>query len=292
MLNTPFKTLPTTTASTWKQATSIALFLGCVAIGCFLPTPSLQAEETAGKQWPASQQVSMDVINHQSFDQLLKKHVDKNGMVNYKAWHANPTDRQTLTAYLNHLSQANLNTPAQRNAQLAYWINAYNAVTIEGILRVYPTTSIRNHTAKIAGYNIWKDLKLHVGDSKAGLEEIEHKVLRKMNEPRIHFAIVCASIGCPRLLNEAYMPQKMEQQLTINTKDFFSRSQNLQIDTNSRTVKLSKLLNWYGSDFGADINTQLVAYQRYWPEAAAQAVAAGGYRVDYLSYDWNLNAQR
>ena len=233
----------------------------------------------------------MDSISHKSFDKLLKKYVDKNGMVNYKAWHENTTDRSSLTTYLENLGKASLNQPAQRNAQFAYWINAYNAVTIEGILRVYPTTSIRKHTKPI-GFNIWKNFKLHVADKKISLEDIEHKVLRKMNEPRIHFAIVCASIGCPRLLNEAYSAEKMEKQLVVNTKDFFSRSQNLQIDTNSRKIKLSQLLDWYGSDFGGDINTQLTAYQKYWPAEAVQAVASGGFSVDYLSYDWNLNAQK
>ena len=281
MLNTSLKTL----------STSLALFFGCMAVGCFVLNSSVQAQQTAGKQWPVAQQVSMDSIKHESFNKLLKKYVDKNGMVNYKAWHASTTDRSTLTTYLEHLGQASFNQPAQRNAQLAYWINAYNAVTIEGILRVYPTKSIRKHT-KPVGYNIWKNLKLHVADKKINLEDIEHKVLRKMNEPRIHFAIVCASIGCPRLLNEAYSAEKMEQQLTVNTKDFFSRSQNLQIDPNSRQIKLSKLLEWYGSDFGGDINTQLTAYKKYWPAESVQAVAPGGFSIGYLSYDWNLNTQR
>ena len=262
-----------------------------MAVGCFVLNSSVQAQQTAGKQWPVAQQVSMDSIKHESFNKLLKKYVDKNGMVNYKAWHASTTDRSTLTTYLEHLGQASFNQPAQRNAQLAYWINAYNAVTIEGILRVYPTKSIRKHT-KPVGYNIWKNLKLHVADKKINLEDIEHKVLRKMNEPRIHFAIVCASIGCPRLLNEAYSAEKMEQQLTVNTKDFFSRSQNLQIDPNSKQIKLSKLLEWYGSDFGGDINTQLTAYKKYWPAESVQAVAPGGFSIGYLSYDWNLNTQR
>lgn len=291
MLNTSLKTLPTKRSPHWKRVISLALFFGCIAVVCFVANNSVQAQQTAGKQWPATQQVSMDSIKHQAFDKLLKKYVDKDGMVNYKAWHASTTDRSTLTTYLEHLGQASFNQPSQRNAQLAYWINAYNAVTIEGILRVYPTTSIRKHT-KPVGYNIWKNLKLHVDDKKINLEDIEHKVLRKMNEPRIHFAIVCASIGCPRLLNEAYSAEKMEQQLTVNTKDFFSRSQNLQIDPNSRQIKLSKLLDWYGSDFGGDINTQLTAYQKYWPAESVQAVAPGGFSIGYLSYDWNLNTQK
>ena len=254
-------------------------------VGMMAGTASAQ-EKTAGQAWPAAQQVSMDKIDHSSYDKLLQKYVDKNGMVAYKAWHASATDRQTLTNYLAHLSQASLNQPASREAQLAYWINAYNAVTLEGILRVYPTSSIKNHT-KALGYNIWKNLLLHTGDRKLSLEDIEHKVLRKMNEPRIHFAIVCASIGCPRLLNRAYFPQTLGKQLVVNTQDFFSRSQNLQVSGN--TLNMSKIMEWYGSDFAQSPQQQAQVLAKYFPQSAQQVVASGNFGVGYLGYDWNLN---
>jgi len=273
------------TATLSNQFTKRIKLALLATLACFIASSSAhaqssmkKAQKTTGVKWPTAQQISIDSVNHKSFDQLLKKYVNKDGQVNYKAWHANPTDRKALTDYQAHLSQANHTIPAQRNAQLAYWTNAYNAVTIEGIMRVYPTDSIRKHTGKLGGYNVWKDLNLIVGDSQINLEDIEHKVLRKMNEPRIHFAIVCASVGCPRLL--------------VNTKDFFSRSQNLQVDPNSRTVKLSKIMEWYGTDFGADTGTQIAVLKKYWPAASMQAIAAGGYSVSYLPYDWGLNTQK
>ena len=261
------------------------MVLALAMVGMMAGTTSAQGK-TAGQAWPAAQQVSMDKIDHAPFDKLLQKYVDNNGMVAYKAWHASAADRQTLTNYLAHLSQASLNQPASREAQLAYWINAYNAVTLEGILRVYPTSSIRNHT-KTLGYNIWKNLLLHAGDQKLSLEDIEHKVLRKMNEPRIHFAIVCASIGCPRLLNRAYFPQSLAQQLAVNTQDFFSRSQNLQVSGN--TLNMSKIMEWYGSDFAQSPQQQAQVLAKYFPQPAQQVVASGNFRVGYLKYDWNLN---
>lgn len=250
---------------------------------------SVSAEENAGRQWPASQQVSIDQINHDGFDQLLKKYVDVNGRVNYRAWHQSRADREALKSYLESLSRANPDQSATREARLAYWINAYNAVTIEGILRVYPTTSIRNHTAKLFGYNIWKNLIFTAGDKRVSLEDIEHKILRKMGEPRIHFAIVCASIGCPRLLNEAYVEDRLEQQLSANAKDFFSRKQNLQVDNN--TLKLSQIINWFGSDFGDTQSQQMQMLSPYFPPAAQALAASGDYRVQFLDYDWDLNTQ-
>ena len=165
-------------------------------------------------------------------------------------------------------------------------------MTVEGILRVYPTTSIRKHTAKLFGYNIWKKLHLYTGSTKINLDSIEHKVLRQMNEPRIHFAIVCASISCPRLLNEAYTAAKIENQLVTNTTDFFSRSQNLTIDQRSSSLKLSAIMSWFGTDFGDTTAKQIEAVGPYFPEAAKAFVSGGKYSVKYLDYNWQLNAQK
>jgi hypothetical protein len=252
---------------------------------------SANADEFAGKQWPAKQQVSIDNINHESWNSLLQKYVNDDGMVNYQAWQANKQDRKSLQSYLEQLSKANPTAKAEEKAKLAYWINAYNALTVEGILRVYPTSSIRNHTAKFLGYNIWKNLYLYSGSDKINLDSIEHKVLRKMNEPRIHFAIVCASIGCPRLLNEAYKAEELENQLVTNSTDFFSRSQNLQIDTQKKTVKLSSIMSWFGSDFGDSTSKQIAAISPYFPESAKKFVTEKRFSVSYLDYNWNINEQ-
>ena len=174
--------------------------------------------------------------------------------------------------------------------QLAFWINAYNAVTIKGILREYPTSSIRNHTAKLFGYNIWYDLLLIVGDSKISLHDVEHEVLRKTGEPRIHFAIVCASHSCPRLLNEAYTVEMLEEQLTTNTQNFFANRDNFRYSNG--TFYLSSILKWFAEDFGSIQSAQLRSIAPYLPDRASQqAAASGSGRISYLSYDWSLNEQ-
>ena len=270
---------------------SLTVVLGTSVLAWVGSPPSAAAEEYAGKLWPASDLVSIDRIGHDAFDGLLKTYVDEDGMVNYKAWHANATDRATLKSYLEFLSRADLKLPASREAKLAFWINAYNALTLEGILRVYPTTSIRKHTAKLVGYNIWKNLLLQVGDQKVSLEHIEHQILRPMNEPSIHFAIVCASIGCPRLLNEAYVADRLGAQLVTNSTDFFARSQNLQVDRRGN-LKLSQIIKWYGEDFGKSSQDQIRALTPYFPQSAQAIISSGRYSIKYLDYDWNLNAQR
>ncbi|GAA5505768.1 DUF547 domain-containing protein [Novipirellula caenicola] len=239
-----------------------------------------------------SSHLSMDRIDHSHWNLLLRKYVDGNGMVNYKALKASGNDVQMLNRYLKQLSVAGVTTPASKDATLAFWINAYNALTVHGILREYPTTSIRNHTAKLWGYNLWKDLQLYVGGKPYSLEQIEHEVLRKMDEPRIHFAIVCASMGCPRLLNEAYVADRVQQQLELNTKDFFARTQNFQYDADRGEMELSAILSWFSEDFGKN---QVAALQRIAPwlptEEARDAALQNTTTVGYLEYDWNLNAQ-
>lgn len=268
---------------------AMAFFAGLVLV--FSPANS-SAKEPLGRKWNPSEMVSMTTVDHSEYDRLLKTYVDRDGYVDYKKWHATSSDRKALQSYLAGLSQASHSKPATKPAQLVFWINAYNAVTLEGILREYPTKSIRDHTSVIGGYNIWKDLPLLVGNRTYNLDSIEHKVLRKMKEPRIHFAIVCASIGCPRLLNEAYTADQLEKQLTKNTTDFFSRSQNLQADSQSSTLRLSAILDWFGKDFGSTQTQRLNYLKPYFPDDAQSLASKRTVRVKYLKYDWTLNDTR
>src|SRR5262249_21991693 len=161
-------------------------------------------------------------IEHRAWDNLLRRYVDDVGRVDYAGWKNRPGDVAALDEYLTLLSRADLRREAAGPARLAFWINAYNPLTVRGILREYPTASIQTHASGLGGYNIWRDLRLVVGDRRYSLGEIEHEVLRPLHEPRIHFAIVCASRGCPRLLNRAYTPAEVEQQLRENAQGFFA----------------------------------------------------------------------
>ena len=273
-----------------KQSTSLFIIgIGILAVDSIAEAGP---QVTVGRAAAASERISIEQIDHSSWDRLLKKYVDRSGNVNYTAWQQTVQDSQQLDAYLAHLSLADLRTQAGREATLAFWINAYNAVTIKGILREYPTTSIRNHTARVFGYNIWKDLLLLVGGESFSLERIEHEILRKMNEPRIHFAIVCASKSCPKLRNEAYVGSHLQAQLAENARDFFANSRNFRYDPGGSRFYLSSILSWFAEDFGGDQATLLRAIAPYLPTAATQqAASTNAVRVSYLKYDWNLNDQ-
>lgn len=255
--------------------------------------PKPQRQLTLGKVVAEASAVSMSEIDHSSWNQLLQTYVDASGGVNYAALKASMQDSKVLDDYITQLSSASLKKRSTREAQMAYWINAYNAVTVKGILQEYPTTSIRNHTSEKNGeYNLWKDLLLNVGGQQISLDAIEHKVLRPMGDPRVHFAIVCASKGCPRLLNQAFVAESIGQQLDTNAQHFFSVPQNFQYNAQQRSFKLSAIMQWFGTDFGQNQAAQLKAIARYLPTQEAQAAAnANSVRVSFLDYSWDLNEQ-
>ena len=249
-------------------------------------------EVLVGQSVAEDERVPLTEISHTAWDELLRDFVDEKGFVDYKRWHQSRDALAKLDDYIDHLSTAEVKTSRSKSMRLAFWINAYNAVTIKGILREYPTSSIRNHTARLWGYNIWKDLKLRVDGVKVSVEAMEHEYLRKMGEPRIHFAIVCASVSCPKLRNEAYEPERVYEQLDASARDFFANSSKFSFDAASGTVGLSQIFGWFPRDFGADQEERLKYIAKFAPKAARPVLMREDTRVYYLKYDWGLNEKK
>lgn len=245
-----------------------------------------------GRAWPETELVSIDAIDHRQWDELLHRYVDAAGDVDYAGWKATPGDLGALDEYLNGLSRAEPSLEANRGARLAFWTNAYNAVAVRGVLREYPTKSIQDHVSRLMGFNIWRDLLLQVGTHRYSLGDIEHAVLRKMEEPRIHFAIVCGFRGCPALRKEAYDPGRLESQLRENTSRFFADPSKFSYDMEQRRFRVSPILDWYAEDFGRDEAERLKAIAPYLPDEAARDLARKpGLKLTYPAYDWSLNDQ-
>ena len=163
----------------------------------------------------------------------------------------------------------------KKEDKLVYWINAYNAMTVDLILRNYPLQSIKDIK------DPWEQRLWKLGDKWYNLEEIEHQILRKMDEPRIHFAIVCASFSCPKLQNEAFTASNLEAQLTNATKEFLSDKNRNNISEND--LKLSKIFKWFKKDF--EQNGSLIDFlNRYSGISISEKV-----NKSYLDYNWDLN---
>jgi Protein of unknown function, DUF547 len=213
-----------------------------------------------------------EVFNHSRWNKLLLKHVTEFGNVDYKAFRENPIE---LRVYIDDLTHNPPNEDWLNADKLAFWINAYNALTIDLILRNYPINSIKDIK------DPWDQRLWQFGDKWYNLNDIEHQILRKMNEPRIHFAIVCASESCPKLQNEAFTASKLEEQLTNATKEFLSDTSKNEIDQND--LRLSKIFKWFKKDF--EQNGSLIDFLNLYSEVTISQNA----KKNYKDYNWDLN---
>ncbi|WP_223649837.1 DUF547 domain-containing protein [Hymenobacter psoromatis] len=228
---------------------------------------------------------SRALISHGAYDQLLRRHVSAQGLVDYPGFRA---DEAAFNQYLALLSQ---NPPAanwSRNDQLAYWINAYNAYTIRLILNHYPVKSIKDIGPRIQIPFLttpWADKFFRIGSQPMSLDNIEHGMLRQQFEdPRIHFALVCASLSCPRLRNEAYTAAQLDAQLADQGHDFLNNPAKNKISRPA--AQLSKYFDWYKGDW--EQNGQSVVQ---WVNRYSIVQIDGATKISYLDYNWGLNTQ-
>jgi hypothetical protein len=221
--------------------------------------------------------------SHQQWDRLLKKHVNASGMVSYKGFQK---DKAELDAYLKILSDNAPQNGWSEAEQKAYWINAYNAYTIALILKHYPVKSIKDIGGKIYKVNTPWDIKfINIGGKKYDLNNIEHGILRKKyNDPRIHFALVCAAVSCPRLRNETYTAAQLNAQLDDAGKEFLNDRSKNRVNTDK--AELSKYFSWYGGDFTK--NGSLADYINKYSATKINSKT----RISYLDYNWSLNEQK
>ena len=219
------------------------------------------------------------VITHELWTELLNKHVSLNGNVNYKGFINNSEEHDT---YLTLLSAHPPGKNWSQEEKLAYWINAYNAFTIKLIVDHYPIQSIKNIGGSITMLNSAWDIKFFkIGNVDFDLNTIEHEIIRKQfDEPRIHFAINCASISCPQLRNEAYEADQLNEQLNDQASSFLNDINKNQIS--AEDSKLSKLFDWFKGDFteNGSLTDYIKAYQ---PDINATN------SIEYLDYNWQLN---
>jgi len=284
---------PTQRASRLPKVASSVMMLAVIGVLCATSGGLLRGQKVVlGRIWPSGQRLPLDQVPHDAWDELLRRYVDESGQVDYSAWRASAADVAALDEYLAQLSRGDPARDTRRVAQLAFWINAYNALTIRGILREPPVASIQDHVSNLGGYNIWSDLLLIVGDDAFSLGQIEHQILRPLRDPRIHFAIVCGSKGCPRLRQNAYGASDLDGQLDDNARDFFADPHKLDFDATTGALHLSPILKWYAEDFGESPVDVLRAITPYLPdETAARLNNPASVRVKYLEYNWSLNEQ-
>lgn len=223
---------------------------------------------------------------HQQLDGVLKKFV-KDGLVNYAGLKADP---KVLRTYLDGAAAVKADDFEKWNQsqQLALLINVYNAATIDLIVQRYPIASIKKIGSLFKGP--WDQPVVRLFGETVTLNYLEHDVLRrKYSEPRVHFAIVCAALGCPPLRPEAYTADRLDEQLTDQGRTFLNSKQKNRIELEKRVVYLSPIFKWFPEDFEKQSGTVIKFIAPYYPANVQEELKKDGFKVRYTDYDWSLN---
>jgi hypothetical protein len=291
--------------SHWKDLTAFTVLI-CVALVAIRAFEGSEQAINANAYGAAEQN-----FNYESYSIPLGKYVDDNGMVDYRALKADRKELDAFAVALGNLSPEAFGTWAEAE-KIAFWINAYNGLTLKAILDHYPiepsfVASLRfpkNSIRQIPG--VWDKLEFRIMGRNMTLDEIEHSRLREnFNEPRIHVALVCAAMGCPSLRNEPFEAEQLSEQLDDQTTRFLGNPKKFRIDRSEGRVYLSPIFDWFGGDFVKSYGTDMKFSKHKKDERAVLNFVSsylnkddtdylwnGDYDIEYLDYDWTLNEQQ
>ena len=212
--------------------------------------------------------------SHSAFNTLLKRYVTSSGRVNYSGFKSRKSD---LDDYLKHLEDNPVQSSWSKNEKMAYWINLYNAATIQLILENNPKSSIK----EINDEKPWDKRWIKSGSKTYTLNEIENLILRpQFKDARVHFAINCAAVSCPRLMNKAFTADNLDSLLDENARWFINNSTYNSLS--AKKVEISKIFDWYADDFG-----NVIDYLNRYATTEIKSAA----KITYKEYNWNLNGK-
>lgn len=215
-------------------------------------------------------------ITHSSWDDLLDSYVTSEGKVNYDGF---KSDVAKLDKYLNLIGDNEAKPEWSEDEKKAFWLNAYNAWTIKLVLERYPVNSIKDVSIKP-----WDKRFIKVGANTHTLNDIENKIIRRQfKDARIHFAVNCAAISCPKLSNKAFTVKNVEKELDRLTREFF-KSENVKLV--EKSAQLSKIFEWYAEDFIQESESVLKFVEQY-----SEIEFNSKVKISYLDYNWKLNKQ-
>jgi hypothetical protein len=250
-------------------------------------------------------------FDYSGYASVLEAYVDRDGLVNYRGLKA---DRKRLDTFLEGVSGLDplIYDAWPRGEKIAFWINVYNALTLKAVITKYPIkprffASIRfpdNSIRQIAG--VWDKWKHPVMGRYMTLDEIEHGILRsKFDEPRIHMALNCASMGCPPLAREPFRGERLDDQFAERTRLFLKDASKFRIHPSRKRIEVSPIFQWFGDDFlkaygggergraGDKTECAVLTFIAFHLDReAGKTLACGDYEMRFLPYDWSLNEQK
>ena len=225
------------------------------------------------------------------YDALLQKYVDSKSFVRYGAWLKDSADLGKLKSVLEAIANTD-EKPLSTDQRKALYINAYNALTLDLILSHFDETKGSDGVRSIKnignlGNSVWDHFKWRVTGQMRTLNDIEHKILRPMGDARIHFAIVCASVGCPPIHNHAFKAETLNATLDQLADQFVNSGRSTTFDQARGEINTSKILDWFGGDFKKHFGSLSSFFERYVKVIPAEDVKK--YSIRFSEYDWSLN---
>ncbi|MBX2863014.1 MAG: DUF547 domain-containing protein [Leptolyngbyaceae cyanobacterium MAG.088] len=278
-----------------KYLSALLLVCSMGLVGCATGAVTTTSNPSSEK----AEIVSAQGLDYTSYGELLSTYVDDEGWVNYADLQQS---RQALDDFNNALASVDDATLSgwSEAEQIAFWMNAYNSLTLKSII---DQTPLKSSIKDITG--VWRLRKHPINQKEKTLNEIEHDVLRvDFDEPRLHAAIVCAAISCPPLRNEAFTSENLDAQLDDQVTQWLARPDGLEINKDAGEVKVSKIFNWFGGDwvpsYGVDSGftgseeerAVLNFISNYVSDEDRAYLEAGDYKLSYFDYDWSLNKQQ
>lgn len=229
------------------------------------------------------------VFDHSTFDAIVKAYVSEGGWVDYAALNAG--GQAELKKYLDQVAEADFEALG-RNEKLALLINAYNAFTLQLILEYWNDGRL-DSIKDIPESKRWEDVRWKVGDHTWSLNQSEHEQIRpNFKEPRVHWALVCAAVGCPPLRTEVFTGARINEQLEDQAREVHTNARWFSYDRDAGVVHATELYRWYGGDFEQFDGGVLRHAAKYVPELRKDLETAHSPRIEWIRYDWSLNKRR
>ncbi|MEX0694390.1 MAG: DUF547 domain-containing protein [Rhodospirillales bacterium] len=273
-----------------KYKVAAALLLALSAIMTGAPAATAAPKPELWEKWTVHDPASTTVVDHQLWDRFLKSYVkvDPGGLNRFDYAAVDTGDRKVLQDYLGALGQTPVSS-LNRGEQQAFWINLYNALTVQVVLDHYPVKSIRDIDISPGLFSDgpWGKKLITIEGEPVSLDDVEHRILRPIwKDPRLHYAVNCASVGCPDLVAEAYTARTMDSQLTANAHAYINSRRGVRIDGESMIV--SSIYDWFQVDFGGS-EKGVIAHLRHYARGDLKQALARAQEIEGYQYDWSLN---
>ncbi len=270
--------------SALTRTVGIGLAYVVIALALLLPASAGDLDEDFAVNNPNATMT----VDHSAWDRILAAYAvaSPDGINRFAYGRVTGADKQALKAYLTRLEGVRVTALAPQE-QRAFWINLYNALTIDVVLDHYPVRTIRDIGGGIFSFGPWKKELVAVEGRKLSLDNIEHDILRKVwKDPRVHYAVNCASIGCPNLMAKAFTGAALDKMLNQGAHDYINHPRGVRIE--GGRLRLSEIYSWYRKDFGTN-DAEVLRHLSTYAEPALKKQLAGIESIAGYDYDWSLN---